>query len=98
MAHVIGSTSEFRRELKVGDVFWYMTSRHRAPRDIQGPCTILGFSRDVRFGTFDVQYVRSRGDEEVIEDGSVCDLTNNWHGVFLNSADAYAYFEECSSL
>lgn len=97
MAHVIRNVRQFRKQLKVGDVFWQMTSWHYAPHEIQGPCTILGFFKHVGGGIPMVRHEWSRGEEQVIEEQSINDLTNEWHGVFLNAADAYAYFEECKA-
>ncbi len=93
MAHVIRSVEGFRKELKVGDVFWHMTSSFGAPYEIVGSCRITAFWMDKRFGFSMVHYTRLDAGAEVIEEMSIEDLTNKYHGVFLSAADAYEYFE-----
>jgi len=85
--HVIHRIKEFQKELKVGDVFWHMTSDYGVPCEIVGPCTIILLRRSF------VRYMRLEADAEVIEEESIGDLVNQHHGVFLNSMDAYEYFE-----
>lgn len=91
MTDVIRSVRQFRKQLKVGDVFWHMRSWHCKPYDIEGPCRVLGFSRSKQLGFETVEYEVEGGG---IEESSIGDLTNKWHGVFMNAADAYAYFDE----
>lgn len=93
MARVVRSVESFCKELNVGDVFWYVTSWFGRPYEIVGPCTITGFLMDKRFGFPVVEYTRLDAGGEIIEERSIGDLTNQYHGVFLSAADAYEYFE-----
>ena len=93
MARVVRSVAGFRKELNIGDIFWHMTSLYGVPYEIVGPCTISAFLMDRRFGFSMVEYTHSRAGVEVTQEDSIEDLTNQHHGVFLNSADAYEYFQ-----
>lgn len=87
--HVIHTIAGFLKELKIGDIFWYMTSCDGRPEEIFGPCTIFAFLAD-RYPV-----VRYHRDIEEIHEDYIKYLTNEFHGVFLNAADAYTYLEQC---
>ena len=93
---VIHTVTRFCMELRVGDVFWHMTtSSHGEPYTIEGPCTILNIFIAPRTQSVMVRYARSwsRETEDIVED-AIKDLVNLRHGVFLNAPDAAAYFDE----
>ena len=96
MIDAIFSAKEFMAKLNVGDVFWHMASRYGKPYAIEGPCTILELSIDEVFGCPLIMYTCVQEPEACIVEDSVNDITNEYHGVFLNQADAFAYFEECT--
>ena len=87
MADMICNANQFREKLDVGDVFWRMTSCRGEPRTVQGPCTILEFSAD-ETGLSIVTYAHMLGRMVIEEDRSLHDLTDEYHGVFVNKADA----------
>ena len=92
MSNAIRSVMRFRDELKIGGVFWQITSLHGEPYAVEGPCEILQmfWERNVLM----VTYVRPWVDaaECIIED-AVSDLVHKPHGVFLNNADAIVEFD-----
>ena len=92
MGDAIHSVTRFRDELKIGDVFWQITSLCGNPYAVEGPCEILQmfWERNVLM----VTYVRPWVDaaECIIED-AVSDLVHKPHGVFLNNADAIVEFD-----
>ena len=94
MAFVIRSMRVFYKHLRVGDVFWHMTSRDSKPYEIEGPCKILALFTDKRFWLSTVRYARTHAEGETIEEMTIGDLTNDLHGVFLDPASAYAYLAE----
>ena len=95
---VIQSAEEFLTQLKKGDVFWYMSSRHFKPYTVEGPFTILCLvKRSGKKGGQEFLNVRCRNEKgrgQKIEDYSINDLTNSHHGVFLDEDEAWAYFKE----
>ena len=94
MIDAIFSAEEFRTKLNIGDVFWRMASRYGKPYAIEGPCTILELSIDEVFGCPLIMYACGQEPEACIVEDSINDMTNEYHGVFSNEADAFAYFEE----
>ena len=94
MIDAILSAEEFRTKLNISDVFWHMASRYGKPYAVEGPCTILELSIDEVFGCPLIMYACLQESEVCIIEDSINDLTNEYHGVFLNEADAFAYFEE----
>lgn len=93
MVRIIDSVEQFRKELKVGDVFWHMTSRYTAPDAIIGPCTIIRLWGNQYWQNV-VKFKRLSGGNELIEEENISTLTNVAHAVFLNAEDAYEYFKE----
>ena len=91
---IIRSARGFTTQLDIGDAFWRMTSSGGKPGGIEGPYTIIGFSKDERCGFPIVTCAIWRGDVEEIEEHSINDITDREHGVFSNEPDAYQYFEE----
>ncbi len=98
VAGVIHSAEDFLAALKVGDTFYWMSSRRFRPYTIEGPYVLLGL---VKMGTqgFLNAKCSAKGSARFIkiEYFSVNDLTNEHHGVFLNSEEAWAYFRQARS-
>ena len=96
MADAIHGVTQFCEQMKVGDVFWHITSRYGEPYAVEGPCEIRDIFRERTRGrtVVMVQYVRPWVEigECIVED-AVSDLVNERHGVFLNKADAAAEFD-----
>ena len=95
---MIGSAEEFLAQLKKGDVFWYMSSRHYKPYTVEGPFTILCLvKKSGKKGGQEFLNVRCRsrkGRVKKIEDYSINDLTNPHHGVFLDEEEAWVYLKD----
>ena len=92
MAEIINSVEKFLSALKVGDIFWYMTSRFCKPYSVEGPCTIFAFTAR---GLRNLSCVKCRvlhGHTWKVEEHYIRDVTNEWHGVFLAKDHASAYF------
>lgn len=89
---IIRSAKAFTTQLGIGDAFWRMTSSGGKPEGIEGPYTIIGFSKDERSGFPIVTCAIWRGDAEEIEEHSINDITDKERGVFLNELDAYPIF------
>ena len=94
ICRVIHSREEFLTEVCKGDTFWYMTSHNFRPYTIEGPFEILDF---VEMGNEKFQNVKchiTRGRVQMIEYHSINDMTNEYHGVFTDEEEAWAYFKE----
>ena len=94
MAEIINSVEKFLSALKVGDIFWYMTSHFCKPYSIEGPCTILAFTARGRRNLPCVKCRVLHGHTWKVEEYYIRDVTNEWHGVFLAKEDASAYFNK----
>jgi hypothetical protein len=92
VVYIIQSVEQFRKELKVGSVFWHMTSRYTAPHTIDGPCTIIRLWGN-QYWQNTLKFKWFSDGEERTEEKSLIDLTSCHHGVFLSEEDAYEYFE-----
>lgn len=92
--HVIYSKEEFLAELRVGDEFWYMSSRHFRPYATEGPFKILDFVTLGREKFLNVKCRIARKYVQAIEYYSINDLTNEHHGVFTDEGEARKYFKE----
>ena len=93
MADAIHGVTQFCKQLKVGDVFWHITSRYGEPYAVEGPCEIQDIFLERTMGrtVVMVQYVRPWVEiSECIVEDAVSDLVNERHGVFLNHDDAIA--------
>ena len=91
MSDVIHSLRGFLKNFKVGDVFWHMTSQNTRPYGVEGPCEITEIFNDTRFNLPTVRYTQGDIKGDTIREKTIGDLTNRWHGVFLDSASAYAH-------
>ena len=95
---MIRSAEEFLAQLKKGDRFYYMSSRHYKPYTVEGPFTIVALLNRAGYkGAQKFLNVRCRSGKGLvpkIEDYSVNDLTNPHHGVFTDEKEAWAYFKE----
>ena len=92
VAHVIRSAEEFLAALKVGDKFWYMSSHQFRPHAVKGPFRVIGLVRVGKQQFLNVKCGIRSGRVEKVECYSVNDLTNEYHGVFTDEAEARAYF------
>jgi len=97
VAGVIHSTEEFLAALRVGDTFYWMSTRNFRPYAVEGPWTFLG---TIKLGKNESLNVKCSckgspsGRLVKIEHFCVGDLVNEHHGVFVNYEEAFAYFRE----
>lgn len=94
VAHVIQSKEDFLAALDIGNTFWYMSSRHKRPYTVEGPFKILDFVLRGKQQFLNVKCVITRGRVQSIEYYSITDLTNEYHGVFINKDEAWTYFKQ----
>ena len=91
-AGVIRTREDFFMAFGLGDVFWYMKSYEGKPHSVVGPCRISGvYYRHPSMDLY-VDYVEIGSME--MRSVYVGDLTDEYHGIFLDGQSARAYLEE----